>query len=76
VEVAKELILGIPLFEHGERYAVKARLSFRVTGGGVVFRLLFTNLDDAIETEFERIVQVMEEKTSSVILRGRSAPGY
>jgi len=76
VEVPKELILGIPLFEHGERYAVKARLSFRVTGGGVVFRLLFTNLDDAIETEFERIVQVMEEKTSSVILRGRSAPGY
>jgi hypothetical protein len=76
VEVPKELILGIPLFEHGDKYKVRARLRFRVGGGGVVFRLLFTNLNDAIEAEFERIVQEMEEKTSSVILRGRALAGY
>lgn len=76
VEVPKELILGIPLFEHGDKYKVKARLRFRVAGGGVAFRLLFTNLADAIDMEFERITQEMEEKTKSVILRGRAQAGY
>lgn len=76
VEIPKQLILGIPLFEHGEKYRLTARLRFRVSGGGVSFRLLFTNLADAIDLEFERITQVMEEKTESVILRGRAIAGY
>lgn len=73
VEVPRTLTLGIPLFEHGDRYKLGARLRFVIQGGSVKFRLLFTNLQDAKEQEFERIVQEIEEKTSQPIYRGRLA---
>jgi hypothetical protein len=73
VEVPRNLTLGIPLFEHGDRYKLGARLRFVIQGGSVKFRLLFTNLQDAKEQEFERIVQEIEEKTSQTIYRGRLA---
>ena len=73
VEVPRLLTLGIPLFEHGDRYKLGARLRFVIQGGSVKFRLLFTNLQDAKEQEFERIVQEVEEKTSQPIYRGRLA---
>lgn len=73
VEVPRNLTLGIPLFEHGDRYRLGARLRFVIQGGSVKFKLLFTNLQDAKEQEFERIVQEIEEKTSQPIYRGRLA---
>lgn len=73
VAVPRTLTLGIPLFEHGDRYSLGARLRFRIRGGSVTFRLLFTNLQDAKDQEFERIVQEIEEKTSASIYRGRLA---
>jgi hypothetical protein len=73
VEVPRTLTLGIPLFEHGDRYKLGARLRFVIQGGSVKFKLLFTNLQDAKEQEFERIVQEIEEKTSQPIYRGRLA---
>ena len=73
VEVPRNLTLGIPLFEHGDRYKLGARLRFVISGGMVKFRLLFTNLQDAKDQEFERIVQEIEEKTSQPIYRGRLA---
>lgn len=73
VEIPRNLTLGIPLFEHGDRYKLGARLRFVIQGGSVKFRLLFTNLQDAKEQEFERIVQEIEEKTSQPIYRGRLA---
>lgn len=69
IEIPKMIELGIPLFEHGDKYRLKARLRFRVSGGGVAFKLLFTNLEDAIDAEFERITQELEEATMP-ILRG------
>lgn len=71
VEIPRNLTLGIPLFEHGDRYKLGARLRFVIQGGSVKFRLLFTNLQDAKEQEFERIVQEIEEKTEAPIYRGR-----
>ena len=73
VEVPRNLTLGIPLFEHGDRYRLGARLRFVISGGAVKFRLLFTNLQDAKDQEFERIVQEIEEKTACAIYRGRLA---
>jgi len=73
VEIPRNLTLGIPLFEHGDRYKLKCRLRFLVRGGSVQFRLLFTNVEDAKEQEFERIVQEIEEKTGVVIYRGKLA---
>lgn len=73
VEIPRTLTLGIPLFEHGDRYKLGARLRFIIQGGSVKFRLLFTNLQDAKDQEFERIVQEIEEKTSQPIYRGRLA---
>lgn len=73
VEIPRNLTLGIPLFEHGDRYRLGARLRFVIQGGSVKFRLLFTNLQDAKDQEFERIVQQIEEKTSQTIYRGRLA---
>lgn len=73
VEVPKTLTLGIPLFEHGERYKLTVRLRFNITGQGVRFKLLFTNLDDSKEKEFERVAQEIEEKTSATIYRGKLA---
>lgn len=73
VEIPRNLTLGIPLFEHGDRYKLKCRLRFLVRGGSVNFRLLFTNVEDAKEQEFERIVQEIEEKTGVVIYRGKLA---
>lgn len=73
VEIPRNLTLGIPLFEHGDRYKLGARLRFVIQGGSVKFRLLFTNLQDAKDQEFERIVQEIEEKTSQPIYRGRLA---
>ena len=73
VEIPRNLTLGIPLFEHGDRYKLGARLRFVISGGSVKFRLLFTNLQDAKDQEFERIVQEIEEKTSQPIYRGRLA---
>jgi hypothetical protein len=71
VEVPRNLVLGVPLFEHGDRYRLGARLRFVIAGGSVKFRLLFTNLQDAKDQEFERIVQEIEEKTKLPIYRGR-----
>lgn len=73
VEIPRNLTLGIPLFEHGDRYKLGARLRFIISGGSVKFKLLFTNLQDAKDQEFERIVQEIEEKTSQPIYRGRLA---
>lgn len=73
VDIPRNLTLGIPLFEHGDRYRLGARLRFIISGGSVKFKLLFTNLQDAKDQEFERIVQEIEEKTSKVIYRGRLA---
>lgn len=73
VEVPRLLTLGIPLFEHGDKYKLGARLRFVISGGSVKFKLLFTNLQDAKDQEFERIVQEIEEKTSQPIYRGRLA---
>lgn len=73
VEIPRNLTLGIPLFEHGDRYKLGARLRFVISGGSVKFRLLFTNLQDAKDQEFERIVQEIEEKTAQPIYRGRLA---
>jgi uncharacterized protein YfdQ (DUF2303 family) len=71
VEVPRLLTLGIPLFEHGDKYKLGARLRFVISGGSVKFKLLFTNLQDAKDQEFERIVQEIEEKASVSIYRGR-----
>ena len=71
VEVPRLLTLGIPLFEHGDKYKLGARLRFVIAGGSVKFKLLFTNLQDAKDQEFERIVQEIEEKASVSIYRGR-----
>lgn len=73
VAIPKELELGIPLFEHGEKYKLKARLRYRIHAGAVKFRLLFTNLEDAKEQEFERIVQEISEKAGQPIYRGSLA---
>lgn len=70
VEVPARLTLGIPLFEHGDRYKLSARLRFRVTSAGVSFRVLLTNLAESIDSEFERITQEIEEKTGKPIIRG------
>lgn len=71
VEVPRTLTLGIPLFEHGDKYKLGARLRFVISGGSVKFKLLFTNLQDAKDQEFERIVQEIEEKATVSIYRGR-----
>lgn len=73
VSIPKTIVLGIPLFEHGDRYRLTARLRFTVAGGNVKFRLHFTNLADAQEHEFEKIVQTAEEKLVRPIYRGRLA---
>lgn len=73
VDIPKNLTLGIPLFEHGDRYKLPARLRFHVSGGAVKFKLLFTNLEDAKEQEFERIVQDIEERTAAQVYRGNLA---
>ena len=70
VEVPAKLTLAIPLFEHGDLYRLPARLRFNVGASGVKFRILLTNLDDAIQTEFERIVQDLEAKIGNPIVRG------
>lgn len=69
IELPKIIELGIPLFEHGDKYLLKARLRYRVGGGGVAFKLIFTNLIDAVDAEFERLTQAIEESTMP-ILRG------
>lgn len=71
VEVPRLLTLGIPLFEHGSKYKLGARLRFVISGGSVKFKLLFTNLQDAKDQEFERIVQEIEDKAVVSIYRGR-----
>ena len=71
VEVPRLLTLGIPLFEHGDKYKLGARLRFVISGGSVKFKLLFTNLQDAKDQEFERIVLEIEEKATVSIYRGR-----
>lgn len=73
VAIPRNLVLGIPLFEHGERYRLGVRLRFQIGGGRVDFRLLFTNLADAKEQEFERMVQDIEEKTTLPVYRGSLA---
>ncbi len=76
VEVPRRLTLGIPLFEHGDRYKLEVRLRINVTSGGVRFKILFTNLEDALEEHFESIVQELEEKTGEAIVRGSLSLDY
>lgn len=74
VEVPAEIVLGIPLFEHHDAYKLRARLRWRHHQGALTFRLLFPTLQDALEQEFERIVQEMEEQVDhGSFYRGRLA---
>ena len=73
VEVPKEITLAIPLFEGGERYKIAARLRFQVREGLLTFRVLLSNLEDAIDQEFERLVQEIEEAVALPIIRGSAA---
>ena len=76
VAVPQNLSLGIPIFEHGDLYTVKVRLRFRVTGGGVRFKIVFTNLEDTIQHHFEELVQKLEEKVKTVVYRGSASVNY
>lgn len=57
IEVPKEIVLAIPLFENGPRYKLRARLRYQVGGASVKFRLLFVTLADAIDQEFTNMVE-------------------
>jgi hypothetical protein len=71
VEIPRELRLSIPLFEHGDRYLLPARLRFQIANGGVKFKLIFTNLEDAKEQEFVRIANDIDEQIGCMLYMGR-----
>lgn len=74
VEVPKEIMLGIPLFEHGPRYRLRARLRYQVAQGQVKFRLIFANLEDAIDHEFKGLVETLaKEFPELMVISGRLA---
>lgn len=71
VEIPKEIKLGIPLFEHGQRYSLTGRLRFRVHGGEVYFKIMLVNLDDAKRQEFSEMVGQIKEKIDEPVIEGR-----
>ena len=58
VTVPSEILLAIPLFEGGDHFRLKARLRFRVSReDGVVFKIIFSNLEDSLESHFKEMVE-------------------
>lgn len=70
VEIPTHIQIAIPLFENGDKYTLQMRLRYRSTGGGIKFKLLFTNLDRSLEEHFEEILQFILEKTDVTAFRG------
>ena len=53
LEIPNELLVKIPLFEHGGLYGLKVRLRPRVSQGVLTFAMAWLNLEESLENDAE-----------------------
>lgn len=71
--IPKEFTLGLRLFKQGEGYRLKARLKYRLAGGGVKFWYELDRPERAIEDAFAGYVETLREKSGYQVLIGSAA---
>lgn len=69
--IPKEFQLGVRIFKNGEGYRLRARLKYRLGGGGVKFWYELDRPERAIEDAFKGYVTTVAEKTGYTVLLGR-----
>jgi len=70
VSIPKEFTLGLRIFKNGEGYKLKARLKYRLHGGGVKFWYELDRPERAVEDAFMGYVEQVREKSGYAVLLG------
>jgi uncharacterized protein YfdQ (DUF2303 family) len=70
LKVPDRFTLGLPVFQGGEKYALEARLRYRIKDGGLAMWVDLVRSDLVLEDAFTRIRAEVAEKTSIEVLAG------
>lgn len=69
--IPREFLLGIQVFKHGARYEQRARLKYRMSGGGQVsFHYELDRPERTVEAAFAGYVEAAEKDSGFPVLRG------
>jgi uncharacterized protein YfdQ (DUF2303 family) len=71
--IPKEFTLGLRIFKNGEGYLLKARLKYRLTGGGVRFWYELDRPERAVEDAFGGYIAKVREESGYAVLLGSAA---
>lgn len=73
--VPNTLELGLPIFKHGERYAIPARLRFRIEDREVQFTVEIPNRHKLLDKVWNEAIERVEKGSNYPVLRGRAQMG-
>jgi uncharacterized protein YfdQ (DUF2303 family) len=71
LQIPREFTLGLRIFKNGDGYKIKARLKYRLQGGGISFWYELDRVERSVEAAFAGYVDVLREKSGYVVLLGR-----
>lgn len=76
VTIPTQFTLGLPLYEHGPRYEVKAKLRYRIQDKRLTFTFILDRPQKIAEQAFADVLKLIEKRTGHVPLMGSaSIPG-
>ena len=70
--IPKEFALGLRIFKNGEGYKLRARLKYRLAGGGVKFWYELDRPERAIEDAFAGSIEKVRTETGYTVLVGKA----
>jgi uncharacterized protein YfdQ (DUF2303 family) len=68
--IPKCFLLGIPIFEGGERYRVEARLRMRLCNGAAQFAVILHRRVELERAAFDDVAKIAREKTELPVFQG------
>lgn len=75
MEVPKEFLLALQVFEEGPRYDIVARLRFRLEANRLKIGFVLDRPEDLVQSAFAAVLAAVEAATETVAYRGVPAPG-
>lgn len=71
--IPEEFYIGIPVFDGGDRYLIKARLRYRITDGHLAMWYDLWRHDRALDEAFQALIDKIHQDTGIDPLKGRCA---
>lgn len=62
LQVPQEFCIGVPVFQNGPRYAVTAKLRYRIEGGKLAFKFDMMNPHLVVKDAFDELVRAIREQ--------------